>query len=324
MKLKNCDAAQPQYSGYPPSRSLRSLYTHEHTNFNVPIAVISLVDRNRQWFKSTAGIDVEETPRDVSFCGHAILGDDVFEVRNTRKDPRFRDNPMVLKQPHIRFYAGAPLKAPNGHKLGTLCLIDRVQHYLSDEEKTMLKSLADMIVDEMVSYVDTETGLDNRHALLKAGEKLFDLAPDNRRFSLVLFDTTDIVVAQENIDWPVPPEVIFAKLLRKYFPGAESIASLGREDFCVLLKEDDTFDVLKAIDQLRAEAKASIFPDTCFENFDTYVGTIQYDREKYPSIVAMLHQADDLFFQRDTQPSPETANRNRPGQSLDRWRKTIF
>ena len=127
-------------------------YTRISTRiFDMPIAIISLVDRYRQWFKSTAGLEVDETPRDISFCGHAILGDGVFEIRNTRRDSRFRDNPLVLEQPHIRFYAGAPLEAPNGHKLGTLCLIDRVPRRLSDEEKTMLKNLADMVVGEMIN-----------------------------------------------------------------------------------------------------------------------------------------------------------------------------
>jgi GAF domain-containing protein len=124
--------------------------------FDMPIAIISLVDRDRQWFKSIEGLDAEETPRKFSFCGHAILGNEVFEVRNARRDQRFRDNPLVIDQPHIRFYAGAPLKAPDGHKLGTLCIIDKVPRQLSDEEKTMLKNLANMVVSEMFSHSDIE------------------------------------------------------------------------------------------------------------------------------------------------------------------------
>ena len=123
--------------------------------FDMPVAIISLVDRDRQWFKSTEGFDAEETPRKFSFCGHAILGNDVFEVRNARRDPRFRDNPLVIDRPHIRFYAGAPLEAPNGHKLGTLCIIDKVPRQLSDEEKSMLKNLANMVVNEMFDHSDT-------------------------------------------------------------------------------------------------------------------------------------------------------------------------
>ena len=142
--------------------------------FDTPISVISLVDRHRQWFKSTEGFDAKESPRNISFCGHAILGDEIFEVRNALRDPRFRDNPLVINLPNIRFYAGAPLEAPNGHKLGTLCIIDTVPRQLSDEEKVMLKKLADMVVGEMVGYFDAETGLADQDALLNVGAKCVD------------------------------------------------------------------------------------------------------------------------------------------------------
>jgi len=292
--------------------------------FDMPIAVISLVDRYRQWFKSTEGFDGEETPRKISFCGHAILGDDVFEIRNTRRDARFRDNPLVVGQPHIRFYAGAPLEAPNGHKLGTLCLIDRVPRRLSDEEKTMLKNLADMVVSEIINYVDTDTGLDNRNALLSAGAKCFDMDPEERQFSLLLFDITDVVVARNDTEWQVPPGETFAKLLRRHFPGAETIASLGREDFCVLLRDDKNFDVAMATDRLCAEAKDLIYPDATYDNFTPLAGRLQYDPEKYDCIVDMLHEADELFFKRETQPSLDSAEKGTTRESLARWRKTIF
>ena len=292
--------------------------------FDMPMSMISLVDRYRQWFKSTAGFEVEETPRNISFCGHAILGDDVFEIQNTRRDSRFRDNPLVLEQPHIRFYAGAPLAAPNGHKLGTLCLLDRVPRRLSDEEKVMLKNLADMVVNEMVHYVDTETGLDNRNALLSAGAKFFDLDPSERNFSLLLFDITDVVNAQYNVDWQLSPEETFANILRSNFPKAKSIASLGREDFCVLLGDNENFDAATAIDRVCAEARAAIYPDPKFDAFTPVVGHVQYDPTKYNCIVDMLHEADEAFFRRETHPTLEFAVKDKARETLDRWRKTIF
>jgi len=92
--------------------------------FDVPIALVSLVDESRQWFKSKQGLEVCETGRDVSFCGHAILRDDALVVPDAFLDKRFADNPLVTGEPHVRFYAGHPLADAAGFKLGTLCIID--------------------------------------------------------------------------------------------------------------------------------------------------------------------------------------------------------
>lgn len=110
--------------------------------FNVPIALISLVDGDRQWFKSCQGLAVNETSRSVSFCGHAILQDEPLVVPDAASDPRFHDNPLVTGDPTIRFYAGCPLRAPDGSKLGTLCLIGREPRTLTDEEVASLRDLA--------------------------------------------------------------------------------------------------------------------------------------------------------------------------------------
>lgn len=109
---------------------------------DTPIALVSLVDDHRQWFKSRLGLDVSETPREISFCTYTIEGQDIFEVTDAQQDPRFRNNPLVTDDPHIRFYAGAPLTSPDGYNLGTLCVIDRQPRRLTGMQRETLKCLS--------------------------------------------------------------------------------------------------------------------------------------------------------------------------------------
>jgi GAF domain-containing protein len=133
----------------PPEERFDKIVRFAAAEFEVPIVLISLLDAERQWFKASVGLQVCETARDVSFCGHAILGAAPMVVPDASADARFADNPLVTGEPGIRFYAGAPLALPSGARLGTLCLIDRVPRTLDALDLGILATLRDLVVIEL-------------------------------------------------------------------------------------------------------------------------------------------------------------------------------
>jgi GAF domain len=136
-----------------------------------PIALISLIDANRQWFKSKVGMDGVETPRDISFCSHALGNNDVFQVPDATKDMRFMNNPFVKGEPFIRFYAGAPLTSPEGYDLGTLCVVDERPRVLSKEQSHALKILAHQVM-ELIKLRKLNKDLNLARNMLMDQEKL--------------------------------------------------------------------------------------------------------------------------------------------------------
>lgn len=160
--------------------------------FNAPIALISIVDEQRQWFSARVGLTAQETPRRDSFCAYAILANEPFQVLDATQDPRFSDNPLVTGQPGIRFYAGVPLVTPEGLGLGSLCVIDtKPRGALSSHELSMLRHLAKLTMARILSlrranFIDQPTGLFNRARL--EGDVAQATAADEQRMVLVVAD----------------------------------------------------------------------------------------------------------------------------------------
>lgn len=218
--------------------------------FGVPISLVSLVDSDRQWFKSSQGLDARETHRDISFCGHAILGEEVFLVPDASTDQRFADNPLVINDPKIRFYAGCPLKVSNGSKLGTLCLIDREPRTFSDEDLQLLQDLAQLAEQEIAAVqlatMDELTLISNRRGFLALGQHTLNVC--NRKgmpISVLFFDLDDFKPINDTFGHAEGDLalVTFANQMREVFRSSDVFARVGGDEFIALLTDSDQAQV---------------------------------------------------------------------------------
>jgi GGDEF domain-containing protein len=213
--------------------------------FGVPIALVSLIDSDRQWFKSKQGLAATQTPRKVSFCGHAILGDRPFVVENAQQDERFVDNPLVTGGPEIRFYAGYPLAAADGSKIGTLCIISTEPRQVSADDEFMLQALATMVEAELaaldVATTDPATGLANLRGFVEIGDYVLGLASRLQHpLRLLLLR----ILPPAGSDNPSPSatedRALLARVGRELlsrFAECDLVGRVGPRDFAVLICE---------------------------------------------------------------------------------------
>ncbi|WP_417501316.1 EAL domain-containing protein [Marinobacter sp.] len=141
----------------PPEERFERLTRIARQHYRVKVALFTVLDSDRQWFKSRQGLEETETPRSIAFCDHAIRQDHIFIVENASQDPRFRNNPFVLDGPNIRFYAGVPVREPSGFKIGTLCIIDDRPRQFSEKDLDVLRILASIVEEELErSYIESD------------------------------------------------------------------------------------------------------------------------------------------------------------------------
>jgi excisionase family DNA binding protein len=150
-RLKAVEATNLVGTASSPALDRLTWLTGEITN--APMVLITLLTARRQWFISRSGVQITETPREWAFCSHAILQDDLFVVEDAAQDDRFRENPLVTGEPHIRFYAGIPLEDDQGFRMGTLCVLDREPRKLREREKRAFKELAVLTSEELMRHV---------------------------------------------------------------------------------------------------------------------------------------------------------------------------
>ena len=235
-----------------------------------PVALISLVDSERQWFKSKKGLEIEQTPRDISFCSHAILEPDILVVPDTRKDERFSNNPLVTGSENIRFYAGSPLVTAKGEALGTLCVIDRSPRNLDEMQQESLRALARQVMSqlelrryineqeqrkqelaeyqknleeaydqlEIVSLTDDVSGFHNTRFLHNfLDHSLHPEHPDNKELSLIFFDMDNFKDVVDTHGHLVGTKVLreVALVVHQQLDPNDRIVRYGGDEYVIIL-----------------------------------------------------------------------------------------
>ena len=180
----------------PPEERFDRITKIAQIMFDVPIALVSLVDSNRQWFKSCAGLSARETPRSMSFCSHAILNEDIMTIEDATKDNRFSDNPLVTGDPFIRFYAGKPIRGQDNKMLGTLCIIDKKPRVFSKADKSVLTDLANWVENEFKTSILTKSLKNTTENLVKVQQELLD---QNKNLELKIKEKTNQILKQDRV-----------------------------------------------------------------------------------------------------------------------------
>jgi diguanylate cyclase (GGDEF)-like protein len=226
--------------------------------FGVPIALMSLVDTNRQWFKSRQGLAAEETHRDLSFCSHAILGDDILLIPNAALDERFADNPFVTGEPHVRFYAGCPLVVSNGSKLGTLCLVDMTEREFGEEDKALLRDLARMAEQELAAIhlatMDELTMVSNRRGFEALAQHAISLCTRLQLpATLLFFDLDEFKQINDKFGHAEGDRALvsFARLLLDVFRESDVVGRLGGDEFVVMVAAGESETIARPLERLQ-------------------------------------------------------------------------
>lgn len=272
--------------------------------FDVPIALVSLVDTDRQWFKSCVGLPVSETSRDISFCGHAILGDGILMIPDTLLDERFHDNPLVTDEPNLRFYAGYPLRVPNGSRLGTLCLLDVEPRCLSAEDRELLRDLALMAEQELAAVqlatMDELTMLSNRRGFEALAQHVLSYCKRmDKPATLLFFDLNDFKQVNDRFGHAEGDKALatFAELLCNAFRGSDVIGRLGGDEFAAMLTNSDRVASAAAILRLRELVDARNSDARRRYDIRYSVGEVAFDPLKHASITELLADADAAMYE---------------------------
>jgi diguanylate cyclase (GGDEF)-like protein len=305
----------------PPEREFDDVVLLASQVCDTPTAIISLIDETRQWFKARIGFEPTETPREQSFCAHAILHpSSTLVVADATKDERFFDNPLVTGEPGIRFYAGTPLVTHDNHALGTLCVIDQKPRTLNDQQKAALEALGRQLSLRLelrrtstllreaneqlrnLSLTDELTGLYNRRGFFMHAEqqlKLYRSRESERSLWLMVGDMDGLKHINDTYGHPEGSAAIktMAGLLVRSFRDADIIARPGGDEFAALLP--NTFDQVAECVPLRLQMNLDEYNASSGKPYTLgmSIGMVKIPFESVSTLADMVKIADEAMYE---------------------------
>lgn len=271
--------------------------------FNVPIAVVSILDAEREWFKSSLGFELTEAAREVSFSGHTILSDDILIVPDTALDERFHDNPLVLSA-NIRFYAGFPITARNGVKVGTFSVMDHKPRGFNEGEHELLRDLASMVEQEIAAAqhetIDELTMLSNRHGFEILAERALRVCKrSDCPATLVFLNLKNFKQVNDRFGYAEGDRALieFSTMLMEVFRESDVIGRIGGDEFVVLLTNAAKTDCPEVLMRLADALESYNQLSNRGYGLSYSVEAIEYDPEMHHSIGELLQEADTLMYQ---------------------------
>lgn len=301
----------------PPEQAFDDLTAIAAYICKTPIALISLVDSDRQWFKSKVGLKSSETSRDWGFCSHTILQpEDILVVPNAIKDDRFNNNPLVKGNPKIRFYAGVPLITPDSLAIGTLCVMDTIPHHLSYQQLDALRRLSRQAIAQMeliqevrnrkqaeiegrqLLLTDELTGLYNRRGFFLMAAQQLKIAHRMKMFCWVMFiDLDGLKQVNDTLGHDMGDALIIdaGRLLKQSFRNSDIVARLGGDEFIVFISS-----YFKDADSIQAHLQTNIANFNQQQNrsykLSMSIGIERYSPESNMSLKQLIAKSDELMY----------------------------
>jgi len=282
--------------------------------FKVQTALITLIDDNHQWLKSCIGLPETVTLRDISFSKNAIHGNEIFVIPDTTEDERFADNPLVLNDPHIRFYAEIPLRHLDNSKLGTLRIIDTKPGELDDDDLDTFKDIAELIEHEIIATqltsLDDLTRISNRRGFITIAQHSLDIcARQAISATLVFFDLNNFKFVNDKFSHAEGDKMlkIFADQMRNAFRDSDLFARLGSDEFVVLLTNTSAASTGEILDRFQHSIDAYNKKANRGYDISFCAGILTVDGEQDHSIEVLLDKAISLMHE-NKQTQPDNAN----------------